>query len=317
MPWDEGSIPDLTSKVSLVTGANAGIGFETARQLALHGAKVYLGARSQTRANQAISKILAQHASISVERLVWLSMDLSDLSSVVTAAQKFSSVEPRLDILINNAGIAADDFVTTKEGVELTMAVNYVGHFALTTKLLPLLKATAAQPESDVRVVTLSSVAEKFAPSENMFTAPGDLRDPCAEPGAEASHKARFRRYGLTKLAGILFTRELQKRMNDQDIKISVLCTDPGPVATEGGLGVWPWYVRPVMRLVANTAEKGAKSSLFCATAEEIVKERERYGGELLGGLGKVLQGTERSRDMRLAKSLWQTTETLLTATGI
>ncbi|KAH8807364.1 hypothetical protein F5884DRAFT_340849 [Xylogone sp. PMI_703] len=315
--WDEKSIPDLTGKVMLITGGNAGIGYQVVKQLAAHGAKVYMGARSESRAKKAIEQILSQNPSIPKTQLIWLPLDLSNLSSVSSAVQELASKEDRLDVLVNNAGIAAEIFETDKNGFELTMAVNHIGHFVLTTKLLPLLKATALRPESDVRIVTVSSSAESFAPKDNSFSKPSDLNDPCAKPGKDAATMAVFRRYGLSKLANILFTRELQRKLDQEEVQITVMSLNPGGVSTEGGIGVWPAFVRPFMKLLFAPPEKGALTPLFVATSKEIATDRKRWKGQFVGGPGKINAGTARSQDMQLAKSLWETTETALKAAGI
>ncbi|KAI9705325.1 MAG: hypothetical protein M1820_005155 [Bogoriella megaspora] len=315
--WTPSSIPDLTGKVMLVTGGNAGLGREAVKQLALHGAKVYMGARSEKRATQSIKEILSECPSIPEGRIVWLQLDLSDLSRVVSAAQEIMVGESRLDVLVNNAGTGAMDFITTKEGFELTMATNHVGHFVLTSKLLPLLKATAGKPGSDVRVVNISSVADKWAPSSNILASIEDLNDPCASPHNAGGRIAMFRRYGLSKLANILFTRELQHRLNQEGVDIIPVSANPGPVSTQGGLGAFLAIVRPVMRLFAPTPEKGAIVSLFCATADDIVRNKDGYKGQFLGPKGDIATGSLRSQDMRLAETLWKTTETALKNAGI
>ncbi|KAL6818084.1 NAD(P)-binding protein [Trichoderma sp. SZMC 28013] len=316
--WSDTSILDLTGKVALVTGGNTGIGLQTVKQLALHGAKVYIGARSESRAKVAIESIFSENRTIGQEHIIWLPLDLSKLFNVVEAAQLLSSWEKRLDILINNAGIAADDFTTTTEGFESTIAVNHIGHFVLTTKLLPLLKATASQAGSDVRVVTISSSAERFAPKHNVFATIKDLSDPgTTNPNEYTSRKAVFSRYGASKLANILFTGELQRRLDEEDVKITVLTLDPGPVATDGGMGVFPGFLKPVLKLVMKSPEKGALNQLFCATAKEVIDEPETYKGKFLTAPGKISPGSERSRDSKLAQSLWRITEEALKNVGV
>ncbi|PNP39919.1 hypothetical protein TGAMA5MH_08185 [Trichoderma gamsii] len=313
MAWNETSIPDLTGKVVLVTGGNSGIGFETVKQLVLHGAKVYIGARSESRAKQAISDILSENPSVPKELLEWLPLDLSSLSDVIKAANLLSTTEKRLDVLINNAGISSDDYVTTKEGLEQALGVNHLGHFTLTVKLLPLLQATADQPGSDVRVVTVSSLAEKFSPNSNNFASVKDLSDPGAtNPNDYTSRKAVFRRYGTSKLANILFTKELQTRLTQQNSTIIALTLDPGPVATDGGMGVFPGLLKPILKLVMKSPAKGALTQLFCATAPDVAKEADRYKGQFLNGPGKITQGSERSRNKELAQSLWKISEQVL-----
>lgn len=156
-------------------------------------------------------------------------------------------------------------------------------------------------------------MAEKFAPSSNNFTTVKDLSDPgAANPNDYTSRKAVFRRYGTSKLANALFTKELQDQLTQQDSRIIALTLDPGPVATDGGMGVFPGLLKPVLRLVMKSPAKGALTQLYCATALDIAKDAERYKGQFLNGPGKIVQASERSRSKELAQSLWKISEKVL-----
>ncbi|KAL6886113.1 hypothetical protein HDV57DRAFT_515296 [Trichoderma longibrachiatum] len=175
----------------------------------------------------------------------------------------------------------------TVEGFESTIAVNHIGHFVLTTKLLPLLKATASTAGSDVRIVTISSIAEKFGPKHNNFSTAKDLSDPgTTDRDDYTSRKTVFSRCGASKLANLLFTRELQRRLDEEGVKIIALAVDPGPVATDGGMGVFPGFLKPVLKLVMKSPEKGAFTQLYCATAKEVAEEPEKYREEALRIIG-------------------------------
>jgi NAD(P)-dependent dehydrogenase (short-subunit alcohol dehydrogenase family) len=159
----------------------------------------------------------------------------------------------------------------------------------------------------------VSSVAEKFASSSNNFASVRDLSDPgTTNPNDYTSRKAVFKRYGTSKLANILFTRELQRQLTQQDSNIIALTLDPGPVATDGGMGVFPGLLKPVLKLVMKSPARGALTQLFCATAPEVAKEADRYKGQFLNGPGKIAQGSERSRNKELAQSLWKLSEEVL-----
>ncbi|OTA06473.1 hypothetical protein A9Z42_0072360 [Trichoderma parareesei] len=184
--------------------------------------------------------------------------------------------------------------------------------------LLPLLKATASTTGSDVRIVTISSVAEKFAPRHNAFATTKDLSDPgTTDPNDYTSRKTVFSRYGASKLANLLFTRELQRRLDEEDANIMALAVDPGPVATDGGMGVFPGFLKPVLKLVMKSPERGALTQLYCATAKEVANEPENYKGRLLTAPGKTNMGSDRSRNSELARSLWRITEEALRTVGI
>ena len=160
-PWTAAAIPDQGGRLALVTGANSGLGLETARALAAHGATVVLACRSPQKAAAARAQLLAdlaQQSSASPHgALDCLSLDLADLASVAGAADTLAQRYGRLDLLINNAGVMAPPRTLTRDGFELQFGTNHLGHFALTQALLPLLKG-----QSDARVVSVTSGAQYF-----------------------------------------------------------------------------------------------------------------------------------------------------------
>lgn len=159
----------------------------------------------------------------------------------------------------------------------------------------------------------MSSLAEKFASSSNNFATVKDLSDPgTTNPNDYTSRRTVFKRYGTSKLANVLFTRELQNQLTQENSRIIAITLDPGPVATDGGMGVFPGLLKPVLKLVMKTPAKGALTQLFCATATEVAKEADRYKGQFLSGPGKIAQGSERSRNKELARSLWKISEQVL-----
>ncbi|CAG1998534.1 unnamed protein product [Fusarium graminearum] len=304
--WDESQIPKLDGKVAVVTGGNAGIGYYTVKHLASRGAKVYLGARSESRAKAAIKRLLEENPLIPQENVVWLRLDLANQSQVVDAAVELQSKEQRLDILVNNAGIDPYDYIRTADGFEMTMAVKYTN------------PAAAAQEESDVRVITVgsllffqkvSSSGEAYSSPTNQFTSPKDLDDPCASPGWENSCLGQAMRYGTTKLANVLFASELQRRMDEEDANIISLSLNPGTVRTDGAANVMPFMVRPLVRFLFTAPERGADTSLFAATAEEIKENSERWKGRYLDGPGRIKVPSLRARDAVAGRNLWNITE--------
>ena len=185
-------VPDQQGKTALVTGANTGIGFHTARVLAERGARVLLGCRDQDKATAAISAIKAIAPQADV---VWLPLDLASLQSIASASEQIKASESRLDLLINNAGVMVPPRTLTEDGFELQLGVNHLGHFALTLQLLPLLMAQA-----NARVVNVSSLAHRGAKI--------DFDDLMAE-----QNYSRMQRYQMSKLANMLFTLSLNQRL--------------------------------------------------------------------------------------------------------
>lgn len=208
-------------KIILITGAAAGLGFETARTLASVGAIVHVMARSQAAAEGAVAgirKALGEQGASA--QLTPLAMDLSSLASVKTGAAKWLSTNEKLDILINNAGVMACPFSTTADGLETQIGVNHVGHFALTAALMPALAAAGAAGPEPARVVNLSSIA-------NWFASP-----PCGIDfdtlAADAATYHPWNRYGEAKLANILHANELTRRCKAQGVNVIGVSLHPG-----------------------------------------------------------------------------------------
>ncbi|KAA1470089.1 NAD-P-binding protein [Dentipellis sp. KUC8613] len=304
-------IPDLTGKIAIVTGANAGIGLRTSEQLALHGAKVYLACRTGSKAQAAIRNI--ENATPSLkgqDRVVWLPLDLSSVVGSKKAAEEFLAKEKRLDILINNAGRLAENYELSKEGLELSVAVNHFGHFIFTKTLLPLIEETAKRGDSDVRIINLSS-STHTEPGNTKFGSLEELNDPQGEPGKENVWGSKFKRYGKSKLMNMLFTTELQRRIDAKNVPITVLAVHPGGVATEGASELdLPWYFKIFLKLFAMDPLQGAFTSLFAATSAQVAAEREKYKGKYLVPYGKIAgPATAAAKDAALAKTLWETSE--------
>lgn len=244
-PWTFGDMPDQSGRTAVVTGANSGIGFETARMLAARGARVVLACRDAGRAGTAADRIRAERpvGTVSCARL-----DLADLDSVAEFAEAYRADHGRLDLLINNAGVMAPPLGRTRQGFELQFGTNHLGHFALTGELLPLLDAAPA-----ARVVTVSSLAH--------WTGGVDVDD-------LNWRQRRYRpwaAYGQSKLANLLFTLELQRRLAGAGSPVLATAAHPGWTATDlarhtGG------FVTAVGRLIAMTPHDGALPTLRAAT---------------------------------------------------
>jgi NAD(P)-dependent dehydrogenase (short-subunit alcohol dehydrogenase family) len=296
--WTENDVPDQSGRIALITGANSGIGWDAARVLAARGAVVLLGARSRERGGEAMARIRAIHPAAAVRLL---EVDLSDLESVARAAEQVRSEHTRLDLLINNAGLMMIPARKTAQGFEMQLGVNHLGHFALTGQLLPQLQATPGS-----RVVSVSSNGHKF----------GRIRfeDLHWESGYSPAGA-----YAQSKLANLLFTFELQRRLEAAGCDTTALAAHPGGSNTNlgrenpGGLGYTLLGVlRPLFeRFVAQSSAMGALTTLRAAV------DPGARGGEYYGPGGRMEQtgypvrvdSNERSKNAEDARRLWELSE--------
>lgn len=288
------SIPPLTNKVILVTGGNAGLGKEAILQLARHGpSKIYLAARSPDKARAAINSINNQ-LTVPTE-IEHLPLDLSDLASIKAAADHVKASSSRLDILMLNAGIMATPPARTAQGFDNQMGVNHVGHFYLTTQLLPLLNRTASMG-GDVRVVALASDAYNLAPS-SLDTIFSTDRLVATSP---------WSRYGASKAANIMFTAELARRYP----ALTAVSLHPGIIMTElhaPGQESWTamgWFLKVMSPLIAQDVPHGAYTQLWAATAD---KEGVKSGAYHTP-VGKAKQN-KWTKDREAGRRCWEWTE--------
>jgi NAD(P)-dependent dehydrogenase (short-subunit alcohol dehydrogenase family) len=285
--FDEPSVPDQSGRTAFVTGANSGIGYEAARVLAGAGARVLLGCRSVEKATAARDRICGLHPKAEVEIVA---LDLGSLASVREAAAEVSS-EQRLDLLINNAGIMVPPRTETADGFESQFGVNHLGHFALTGLLLDKLLATQGS-----RVVSVSSNAHKFGKI--------DFED----VNAERSY-GRVGRYGMSKLANLLFTFELQRRLSARGAQTIAVACHPGVSDTELSryAPLWLNLIAPLFRPFSHSPPRGALPTLRAATDPDVV------GGEYYGPAGRAemsgppirVEPSAASRDLDSAQRLW------------
>ena len=286
--WSIDAAPSQAGRVAVVTGASAGIGFATARALAALGCHVVLAVRDPARGADAAARI---GGSTAVTRL-----DLAALASVRSAAAELTGAYPKIDLLINNAGLWSADRAETRDGFERQLGVNHLGHFALTGLLLP---ALLAAPGS--RVVTVSSISHRAGSI--------DLAD---LPMRRAyRHNAAYAR---SKLANLLFAFELQRRLAEAGAATASLAAHPGGVWTGLFRGANPaLLVHTLGRLVAQSPERGALATLRAAT-DPSATGGQYYGpggfGELRGA-PKPVQASPRARDEALARDLWAASERL------
>ena len=289
--WTADDIPDQQGREAIVTGANTGIGFETALELARKGARVTLACRNLEKGGAALARLRSElpQAEVALEQL-----DLADLDSVSAFAERFVAERSRLDLLILNAGVMVPPQSTTKQGFELQFGVNHLGHFALTAALLPRLRETEG-----ARVVVVSSTAAQFGRMDF-----DDLQ-------FEQRGYAAWRAYGQSKLANQLFARELQRRLRAADSEVLVTAAHPGWTATD--LQRTAWLARVVGPWVAMKPPQGALPTLRAATDPQ-APACGYYGPHGIGqmrGYPVVIDMVSRAADESAAKRLWEVSEEL------
>jgi NAD(P)-dependent dehydrogenase (short-subunit alcohol dehydrogenase family) len=272
----------LAGKVALVTGANAGIGRVTARELALAGAHVFIACRSRERAQPVLDEIRAQQADARVELLT---LDLGDFASVRACAGAFLERGLPLHLLINNAGLSPRGGQCSKSGFELAFGVNHMGHFLLDVLLLERVRSSAP-----ARIVTVASQAH--------YRVRGIDWDALRAPTRTAAGIAE---YGVSKLANVLFSAELARRVAGSGVTAYSL--HPGVVASDIWRGV-PWPIKPLIKLFMLSNEQGARTTLHCATSEQAGRESGLYYDKCAPRAPSAL-----AQDEGLARELWQRSE--------
>lgn len=298
--WTEADIPNLSGKTIIVTGGNSGIGYEASLQLAGKGARVVLACRDQGKANAAANAIRATHPNASVDVM---SLDLASLASVRAFAEAFHAQHRRLDVLCNNAGVMALPYRKTADGFEMQLGTNHLGHFALTGQLLDLLRGSTG-----ARVVNVSSGAHRA----------GKIR--FDDLHWERGYRKWFA-YGQSKLANLLFTYELQRRLAAANVPVISVACHPGYAATNlqkagprmQGSTLLEQLSELGNRLFAQSAGMGALPTLYAIAAEDV------NGGDYIGpdGMGELhghprkVQSNGRSHDQDAARRLWDVSEQL------
>ena len=293
--WTAADIPDQTGRTAVITGANTGLGYETAAALAGRGARVVLAVRNLEKGKQAVARITAATPGAEVELQ---ELDLTSLESVRAAAARLRSGHDRIDLLINNAGVMYTPRSTTKDGFELQFGTNHLGHFAFTGLVLDRLLPVAGS-----RVVTVSSIGHRIRAAIHFDDLQWERR------------YSRVGAYGQSKLANLLFTYELQRRLAPHGTTIAVaahpggsntelLRNLPRPIAAASSL-----LVEPLMQ----GADLGALPTLRAATDPGVL------GGQYFGpdgfqeirGYPKVVASSAQSHDVELQRRLWAVSEVL------
>ncbi len=268
-------------RVALITGANTGIGRVTARELAKQGVHVFVACRSQERTQGLLDEIRAVAPDAKVE---WLALDLASFESIRHCAQAFLARGLPLHLLINNAGLAGAKGLT-QDGFELAFGVNHLGHFLLTQLLLERLESSAP-----ARIVTVASRAHHQAQGMDWQA----LRQPTKTASAIAE-------YGVSKLANVLFSAELARRL--QGSGVTTYSLHPGVVASD----VWrsvPWPLRTVIKLFMISPEQGAATTLYCANDATLAAQSGYYYDDC-----RVKRPSKLAQDPALAAELWKVSE--------
>jgi protochlorophyllide reductase len=296
--WTSADINDLSGRVAVVTGANSGLGFETSAALAAHGARVVMAGRNADRLEQAMSDIRLRSPAASVEPLI---VDLASLSSIRDAAADLLVTHPKIDLLVDNAGVMAIPRADTVDGFETQFGTNHLGHFALTGLLLPAMISTTHS-----RVVVITSKARHIGRI--------DLDDLHGR-----KRYGRWAAYGQSKLSNLIFALELERRLRAAHTETIALAAHPGYAATNLQTGS-SWYQNAYYAigniLFAQSAAAGAWPQLYAATASGV------HGGELYGpsqsggmrGYPKRDKIEARARNTDVARRLW---EASVAATGV
>jgi NAD(P)-dependent dehydrogenase (short-subunit alcohol dehydrogenase family) len=292
--WTAADVPDQSGRVAIVTGANSGLGYDTAAVLADKGAKVVLAVRNLDKGNEAVERIkkASPNAVVSLQEL-----DLTSLDSVRKAADELRAAHPRIDLLINNAGVMyVPTRETTKDGFEMQFGTNHLGHFALTGLLLENIL-----PVDGSRVVTVSSVGHRIL-----------ARIHFDDPHLQRKYN-RVEAYGQSKLANLLFTYELQRRLSQKGAPTVALAAHPGFSDTELMRHLPGFIPEFLWRPFTQPADMGALPTLRAAT-DPGAQGGQYYGPDGLGestGHPKLVKSSAQSHSEDIQRRLWTMSEEL------
>ena len=284
----------LDGLTAIVTGASSGLGVETARALSFAGASVVLACRSVA-AGERVAAMLRATQPKDAGPLEVAPLDLADLDSVRSFIAGFLASGRKLDLLVNNAGVMAQPFTLTAQGIESQLGINHLGHFALTTGLLPVLS-----PQG--RVVTVASSAHNGGKAGNVLEALTTDR-------AFTTHRySRYQAYDDSKLANVLFTLALAKRLAPGQSAYSV---HPGVIGTNlaRSMGAIGKVIVFFLKLLAKTPAQGAATSVFAAAAPELAGQSGAYLANCA-----VATTSPEARDTALAERLWAVSEEIVAA---
>ena len=276
---------DTLMKTALITGGNSGIGKETAKALVARGWQVLIAARDAAKSRALVESVRAAHPGAQID---WLSVDLSDFGGIEAFAAEVSRRLPVIDALVLNAGLYTRKLTTNRAGIEMMFATTHLGHFLLTHHLLDRVRAS-----SDGRIVVSSSVAHWIGGQMDLDT----LRAPSSHQFLQL---APFQAYGRSKLANMLFVRELARRLQGTSIKVNGF--HPGGIKSDFWRDTPGWVTAMVDPFLVSEA-KGAKTQVYLASHEGLSTSGEYWAG------CRVRQGSPANRDPALSRQLWQYSE--------
>jgi retinol dehydrogenase-12 len=307
-------LPNLKGKVAVVTGANTGLGFGSAKALAGAGAHTVLACRSTKKCEAAAKRIRKVYPQAD---LATLALDLNSLASVRTFAEQLAATEPAVDVLLLNAGVMGPPHTLTADGLEMQFGVNHVAHAYLALKTLPLVREAVALRGS-ATITVVSSLAHKGSVKGDVYLDEAALNDP-------ANYNA-IDYYGQSKLSNILFSNELSRRLGDGAQNIFVNAIHPGAVATELGrhfrealgqylpVAVLDFLENVLVPSISWDAETGALTQLYAAVSPDIVAQR--ITGRYFVPIGKDIPPAKPALDRQLQSNLWTFTAELLSKRG-
>ncbi|KAK4050684.1 hypothetical protein OIV83_003410 [Microbotryomycetes sp. JL201] len=299
--------PDMTGKVTLITGGPLGIGYEIARAFLKAGAKVILVNRKQDQGDLAIKQLKEELGNENAP-ITWIGCDLGNLQETKEVFDKVAKDESRLDVLVCSAGINTNTFGLDSDGIDRHFGVNWLGHFLAINRVYPLMRKTSKDSKEPPRIVFEASEMHKMAPKEVHFSSLDEINNDQLKP-AEL--------YGRTKLAMILGAKGLRDYVirpnNDHIFAVSV---HPGTVNTEmqhqwssyGALG--KYILCPAMFFVGRSPEQGSYSGIYAATSPEIVEKN--WNGFYFDDAEHLGSETDQAQDEQLQKNLWTLSTTLI-----
>ena len=289
--WTLENMPDLSGKIFVVTGANSGIGYEATKAFAMANAKVIMGCRNLERATIAKEKILAEYPHADLDIIL---LDLMDFDAIASFAKEIKQKYPKVDVLLNNAGIMTVPYAPTKNGLEQQIGVNHFGHYYLTMSLLELINKTP-----DSRIVNIASIAHRFTklnPNSFLYS--------------ENKKYNKSFAYAQSKLANLLFTYGLATRLKAKNSKIKVLAAHPGVTGTNLGRHIVSKRLNIVSNIIGIFKTETAQGALpgIRACVDPQVTSGEYYGPDGFyssRGYPVLEKSSRRSRSKELQDTLW------------